>query len=313
MKKSENHDFQSTHTHFNNKFGSPSNNTRYNDMSDFSDLRTQTINQVISHVFRRPYLAVTPETPFLQFGTYLATGYQVFVDGLIVAIDKKLVGRISGKHILKHILNTRYNGWSSVTASNLMDSDTSSVEIDSSLSRVFELFARTRFALAPVTSKGSLVGSIGIRDLLPLISELNLDATVTTIGSPIVRVSKNETLKNTIEIMLKNNIRNLVTSAYDDINHEENYVVNDRRILEFIFSYEGRKIVDHFGAAALNSVNISSLDTVRVPAISDKQTISEAAIMLQDINTPALLLNNAIVTPWDAVMKTMGKENLSYD
>ena len=45
-------------------------------------------------------------------------------------------------------------------------------------------------------------------------------------------------------------------------------------------------------------------------SISENQTISETVRMLRDINTPALLLENNIVTPWDIVMKTIGKEYL---
>ena len=66
----------------------------YNEVSGFSNPSTVTINRVLGHVFRRPYLSVSPETPFLELGTFLAIGYQIYVDGLIVAIDKKLVGRI---------------------------------------------------------------------------------------------------------------------------------------------------------------------------------------------------------------------------
>ncbi|MGC2427352.1 MAG: hypothetical protein WA421_09965 [Nitrososphaeraceae archaeon] len=55
----------------------------YNEMSGFSNPSTVTINRVLGHVFRRPYLAVSPETSFLQLGTFLVTGYQINVDGLI--------------------------------------------------------------------------------------------------------------------------------------------------------------------------------------------------------------------------------------
>ena len=285
----------------------------YNEVSGFSNPSTVTINRVLGHVFRRPYLAVSPETPFLQLGTFLATGYQINVDGLIVAIDKKLVGRISGKYILDHLLKMNYDDWSSVRASDLMDNDISSVEMDSSLSSLLKLFAETNFALTPITSKSSLIGSIVIRDILPLIAELNLDAPVKTVGSPIVRISMNESLKNSIDLMLKKKIRNLVVSPAGDynINNNDNYIVNDRMILEFIFSYEGRKIMHQgLGATALGSVSLNSLNMTAASSISENQTISKTATMLRDINTPALLLKNHIVTPWDIVMKTIGKEYL---
>ncbi|MFZ0404937.1 MAG: hypothetical protein WAL79_03850 [Nitrososphaeraceae archaeon] len=51
-------------------------------------------------------------------------------------------------------------------------------------------------------------------------------------------------IKNSIDIMLKKKIRNLVVSPAGDYdNNNGNYIVNDRMILEYIFSYEGRKIM----------------------------------------------------------------------
>jgi predicted transcriptional regulator len=131
--------------------------------------------------------------------------------------------------------------------------------MDSSLSSLLKLFAETKFALAPITNKSSLIGSIVIRDILPLIAKLNLDAPVKMVGSPIVRISKNETLKNSIDTMLNKKIRNIVVSPAGDYNNNnnDNYIVNDRMILEYIFSYEGRKIMSQgVGAAALDNVSL---------------------------------------------------------
>lgn len=89
-----------------------------------------------------------------------------------------------------------------------------------------------------------MIGSIGIRDLLPLILEANLSTPITEIESPICRLGGDETLKNSIELMLKNRIRNLVFPG-SDYPHNSNVdsIINDRKILEFIFSYEGKRIM----------------------------------------------------------------------
>jgi CBS domain-containing protein len=291
----------------NSSFGRGSKTNDHNKIKHISNHGIVTIEQVLAHVLRRPYLSVLPGTSFIELGTFLATGYQVYVDGLIVALDKRLVGRLSGKHILDRILHMKYQEWSRVTAAELMDSSTSSIEMDSSLIQLLQLFEETRFALAPVTNKRVLIGSIGIRDLLPLIVDLNLDAPVTTIGSPIITVSRDETLKNAIELMLKKNIRNLVIPSDGD---DPYYFVNDRKILEFIFSYNGRKIMEQGdGATTLDSVGFDCLDMMSVVSIPEQTTISDAAAMLKDINTPVLVFKNNIITPWDVVMKTKGVNN----
>ena len=190
-------------------------------------------------------------------------------------------------------------------ASELMDDNTSSIEMDSTLDSLFQLFEETRFALAPITKKGVLIGSIGIRDLLPLIVDLNLDTPARTISSPIISLSREGTLKNAIELMLKRNIRNIAVPSNTDDNY---YILTDRKILEFIFSYNGRKIMgqgDEAGASALNRVGVDSLDMMSVVPIPNETTISKVAAMLEDINTPGLVFKNNIVTPWDVVMKTI--------
>ena len=273
------------------------------------------INVILSHVFRRPYLSISPDTPFGQLGTYLATGHQVHVDGLIVASDKKVVGMIGGKQILDNILEMKYEDWLKVSASQIMISDASSVELDSSLGDLLKLFETTRFGFAPITNRGNLIGSIGIRDLLQLAFESNLRTPVAAIESPIIRLKPDESLRSSIETMLKRNIRNLVFSG-GNLPHNDNadYIVNDRKILEFIFSYEGTKIMDKgIGSAALDNVDINSLDMIPASYISETNTVSKAAKLLSDTNIPGLLSENNIITPWDVVMKTLPKEYSNQD
>lgn len=268
-----------------------------------------TIYRLLSHVFRRPYLAVSPETSFIELGTYLAIGYQIYVDGLIVAVDKRLVGRLSGRHILNRIIKMKYNEWPSITADQLMELSLSSVDRQASLIQLLELFYESRFALAPITNKGVLIGSIGIRDVLPLIRELNLDTPITTICSPMITISSSLSLKAAIELMLQKNIRNVVIERDRPSDH---YIINDRKILEFIFSYEGRKTIElNDCSAALSSISVDKIDSIPVVSVPKETTISKAATMLMNISTPLLVFDDYLVTPWDVVMKTTGIENLT--
>jgi CBS domain-containing protein len=269
------------------------------------------ISSVLSHVFRRPYVSVSPETPLLELGTYLATGHQIYVDGLIVAQEKKLAGRIGGQHILDCLLKTAYDDWSMVKASELMEESDSSLELDSSLNDLLELFAGTKFALAPISEKGELIGSIGIRDLLPLVFESKLPAQVTAVGSTQVLLEGDETVRTAIDTMLKKRIRNLVLSGnIKGSTTKTDYIINDRKILEFIFSYEGKKVMTGvIESDAFSNIRVDSLDLISVSHISHTETVSRAANMLRDINTPAILSEDKIITPWDVVMKTLWKKD----
>jgi hypothetical protein len=57
----------------------------------------------------------------------------------------------------------------------------------------------------------------------------------------------------------------------------------------------------------VQAVEIDLLDKLPAMRVSDSTTVSKAAELLMDINTPCVLLNKSIVTPWDIVMKTIEK------
>lgn len=278
------------------------------DSSRDSNPQSIKIDHILPNISKRPYLSVSHDALFFLIGTFLATGSRIYVDGLLVNRGNKLEGKIGGYHVLRKVLDMKYDEWSSITAKDLMDHDTTSVEIDCTLNNILDYFAKKRFAIAPITDKGSLIGSIAIRDLLPLISELNIDIPVKTIASPIVTIHKTESIKNSIEIMLREKIRNLVITESNDFGNYKNYIVNDRKILEFIFSEEGRRILRYeIGGSALDRVSIKSLITP-VATVSETQSISESASMLIDLSNPVLLSKDHIITPWDVVMKTIGRE-----
>jgi len=304
-----NNDVQENRQDQDAKIDEKAGNNRYSNR-DIPTSKSITISSVVSHVFRRPYVSVPPDTPLLELGTYLATGHQIYVDGLIVARDKKLAGRIGGQHILDCLLRTTYDDWSTVKASELMEKSVSSLELDSSINDLLELFAGTKFALAPITNDGELIGSIGIRDLLPLVFESTLPIQVTTIGSRQILLKRDENVRTAIDTMLGNRIRNLVlTGDGNDTKSKGDYIINDRKILEFIFSYEGKKaIAGGIDSDAFSNIRVDSLDMISATHVPKSETVSVAANKLRDINTPALLTENQIITPWDLVMKTIWKK-----
>ena len=70
------------------------------------DLASIPIIDCTAHIFRRPCLSVNPTAQMLQLATFLATGPQIYVDGLVVIDDKKKpIGRIDSKHIISNIID----------------------------------------------------------------------------------------------------------------------------------------------------------------------------------------------------------------
>lgn len=230
-----------------------------------------------------------------------AIGPQIYVDGLVVTKGDRPVGRVGGKQILLTILDSDYPQWLRITAFQIMDDSGISAEMDSPLVKALRIFRQTGFAFVPVTDKGLTVASLAIRDVLPFLAGSGIDEPLKSLSSPLVQISRKTDLKNALRIMLERKVRNLIVR-----NDGNNYVVNDRKILEFLFSHDGREIMRK-GIAGISAVEVGLVDMI--PAVEVKDTpFRKAAELLMDVGTPCLLLGDSIVTPWDLVMKTIGKD-----
>ena len=264
------------------------------------------IRESADQIFKRPSLSISPDTLLPQVATFLAIGPQIYVDGIVVTVGKDPIGRIGSKHILQNIIISPRNGWLNTTASELMDRNFPSVDMNSPIGTAMKIFGETKFAFLPLTEKGSLIASLGIRDILSLIIINNIDAHVSHVSSPTVHVAKETSLKHTLDIMLIKSIRNIVIR--DGTN---TYLINDRKILEFLLSPKGIEILT-IGLTEIGRIKVGDLDLIPISIISEDISITEAAKLLTDIRTPCLLFENSIVTPWDIVMKTIGKNFLTH-
>ena len=350
---------------------------------------------VLPHIFERPFLFVYSNTKMVELATYLAIGPQIYADGMLVFQQqeeddekqqkdgvgamkinrRKLIGRISGKHILCQIIKSDFSPYPdplyAKTASEIMDgiTDNEIIKKYSSMRRVIEVFKETRFAFVPIIGTSSLkvnhspnynnkeavVTALSIRDFLSLFmgvhrnnSNNNIDTQqkisipVKDISSNLASVSKYDSIKDAIDIMINSGIRNI---GIKNQNSDLVGVINDRTILEFLLSPRWRlkEIIDsikHDSETSnnkSNQINIKEViadsnhsndDIGRIPSINsiindlhiipisevkveENTTISKAAELLMEIHNPCLVLQreNAIVTPWDIVMKTVDFSN----
>lgn len=254
------------------------------------------ISDVVPHIFKRPVLTVRRADSLLQVGTFLAIGPQIYVDGLVVVDGQEPVGRIGGQHIIQYILQHQ-DGWFQSTASEIMSHAPSLVEASAPLSIALDIFRKTKFAFVPITVDDTVATSLSMRDVLRLLAG-KLVTQVGEFSSPLVSVKGSTSIEKALELMLEKSIRNLAVRNKGN----DTRIINDRKILEFLLSYEGRRLM-----ARPMGLDAVSLDLFDLPIpIYVKQTTSAgiAAELLSDVNTPCLLLpNDSIVTPWDIVMK----------
>ncbi|HXX96249.1 MAG TPA: hypothetical protein VEL11_03925 [Candidatus Bathyarchaeia archaeon] len=306
-------------------------------MNELVDLR---IEDATPHILRRPILYVEPNTRMLQVATFLAMGPEIYVDGLWVIDDKvqrgEPVGRISSRRIISCILDCGYPDCMQKKASQMIDGLVMPLEMDSPLRKVLEVFKTTGFAFVPIIAKSDdveegclrIAASLAIRDILPLIAKADLRIPVKEFASQLLCVSGKSSIRNTLDIMLNKSIRNIgisgefpygidsLTKGGDEKGKEANvcHIINDRKILEFLLSHNGREIVSRKGIARLEDINIiENLDTTYLTAVKFDTSVSRAAELLMDVRNPFLIYESNqkeskqlyIITPWDIVMKLL--------
>jgi CBS domain-containing protein len=322
------------------------------------DLAKIPIIDAAAHIFRRPCLFVNPTDQMLQIATFLAIGPQIYADGLVVIDDKKKpIGRISSRHIISNIIDVGYPKCLQLTALQIMDDYTGSLDKNSSLSKVIQIFYKTKFAFVPITTNNNsskkvgstfdsiseadaeeeqeVIASISIRDILPIIAKMNIDRPIKDLCSPLISVDKNSSIRYAIDLMIKHGIRNIgirkdnnkgdnnsKTNNHNNQNRNTKLLraLNDRKILEFLLSHNGRNIMHANGINGLAEIDISNhLDILSIKEAKCDTTTSNAAELLMDIHNPCLILEGkersnsddySIVTPWDIVMKIVMSDHI---
>jgi CBS domain-containing protein len=276
------------------------------------------VRNVFPHIFNRPFIPIVIDTPLYQFSVFLAIGPEIYVDGLVV-LDKNnqhVVGRIGCKNILSHLLNERYSEWQNTTAGQIMnilnkeEEIVEMIEIESPVSRVIEFFRKTKFAFIPIITKDQNVAAVlTIRDFLPIVKDKDKGETthISQISSELTSIDRNTDILKAIDIMLKKGIRNIGITENRNNSSRVIGIVNDRSILEFLLSHNGRQIMKDLDQQMPSCIRIGDyLKIYPIEEVPQDTSIKAAANLLTGMERPFLILEgkDKIVTPWDIVMKT---------
>lgn len=258
------------------------------------------IKDAASQIFQRPLLYVNPSDSMLQVATFLATGPQIYVDGLVVLEEnKKLVGRIGGYALANHILNSKEK-WLDSNASEILEPLEQPLQRDDYLSKAFRFFIDTKFAFMPVASNAEITASLSLRDLI--IYARRIGATVEDLASPLLTIEEDTSVLEALNFMVENGVRNLVFSTKDGP-----YVVNDRKVLEYMLDSQTRKIVSRDGFEVLDNIRLDSLGAIEGILVNPKVAAGTVAHFFSNITTSCLFVDNhRILTPWDLIIKSSG-------
>lgn len=267
-------------------------------MSGQSAELEKAISEVVPHIFRRPLLHVNPTDSLLTVATYLALGPQIYVDGLVVLDNHKAVGIIGGRHIIEYILYHQKD-WLRGAASSIMSQPVLVLDAGRLLIDAFEIFNNTGFAFVPITINQSVVTTLSVRDVLRVAIYTKLETPIGELSTRAITTTIESSIGSALELMLEEGVRSLVVR---DGNRRA--IINDRQILEYLLSHDGRQTIASRGLEGLYETDIGALAPLDAFRVEAATPASQAAERLLDVNIPCLLLgDDAIVTPWDIAMK----------
>ncbi|AFU58896.1 CBS domain-containing protein [Candidatus Nitrososphaera gargensis Ga9.2] len=138
-----------------------------------------------------------------------------------------------------------------------------------------------------------------------------MDRPVKEISSPIVALENDASVGNALAAMVQNNVRNMVIRAEKGSGANNMQIINDRKILEFLLSHDGRQMMSEKGLTGLYEIKVAELEMLVPKQVEPDMPARKAGELMSDISTPCLLVNAAehphhpdsIITPWDIVMR----------
>ena len=266
-----------------------------NEKPNVEEILEFTIKDALPHIFHRVFVYVTPKTSLKSAALFLVPLRKLFASGILVLNEGNLVGQIGPKQILQKFLEMDYPECFNLQVQDAMEKPIKSITINSPIKEVLKIFRDRKHAFIPIMKNDSVIATISIRDFLPLVTKLEIQLPIRTIASKLIFVSKGIDIKSALTIMLENDIRKLI------IKNENNLEVIDvRSIIHFICSSEDVK-------TGLLKAPIENLIKSNIIEFQQDKPLSETAKIIKEKDLPcAIIEKEAIVTPRDLVMKTLG-------
>ena len=119
---------------------------------------------------------------------------------------------------------------------------------------------------------------------------MNIDRPIKDLSSSLISVDKNSSIRYVIDLMIKQGIRNIgIRGDNENISKTDNHndhnrktkllrIINDRKILEFLLSHNGRNIMHANGIDGLADIDIiDHLDILSIKKIKCDTTASKAS------------------------------------
>lgn len=175
----------------------------------------------------------------------------------------------------------------------------STISAGRSLTSLLGVFAKTRFGFARVEDGANVGALAGLRDVLPLYEAgaVETGLSVEDVGSPIVSVERDATLREALETMFAKRHRRVFVSG------KKQGFISDREIIAKVFS-PGVLSDMAQGDGDVLGIRVSDIEETTAAPVEKGTSVKAAARLLrEEVAGQCLVSKGMVVTPWDVVMK----------
>jgi predicted transcriptional regulator len=252
------------------------------------------LEELFPNILTRQYFFVYQDESVYMASVCLIPSIEVYVDGVIVIDDSKPIGRIGSKHILSAYYELGREAFYK-QAKDIMGATRDYLIFNSLLRDLLEDFKRNKVGFTPILDDG-IIAVASIYDILRVITKFS-SGTIADIGSRIITIDADYSIKDAIRTMLDNNIRRLFIKEDNEF-----YAIVGRDILGFIMENEvgSSKPVD------ITNTPVGVLAKHKMIKVAASTSIKDAAVILLKQHAPSsLIMDGHVITPLDIIMSAI--------
>jgi CBS domain-containing protein len=262
------------------------------------------IGEALPHIFQRTYPVLEPGTQML-LAVSLLRFHQI--DALPIGFkpgEKKKLA-VFGFSCLSKLLETRPADYGKFLELPCQKAALrlATVDIDASIEDLLRVFEKTKFGFAWVESE-RLGGFASLRDLLELYEKglITTNMKVGEVASPIFSLPSDSKISKVLQEMFDHRFRRVFVSG-------EKSLVTDRKIISYVFS-TSRLSETAKKPYTLLDARLGDLEKTEPVPVKQDTPIKNAAISMRDASENCLICDKGVITPWDLIMKPLGRGKL---
>lgn len=252
------------------------------------------LEEILPHTLMSVPAPTVQSTEKMWVVTAMCCSYlESFTDAILVMQDNKPLGIVAGRETLRGVLkNPSFEYFDRFTAGQALSVLPTVITPQTILSDLILNMERQRFGFAVIPYNDGGYAAISVRMLLEIAALSEIEKKASDIPKKfIVTFRQNDTIENILKAMFQNQTRRLVQE-------DHSCFISDRLIIEKIAT----KLNYLDGVSDFLKMKVEEFPQKKFENISEDLPIPELAKKMLGMETPYVLIQDRIISPWDVAI-----------